>query len=74
MSSALSIEVEVLLDTSIETACQDAVDLANKLGIGVRFTFNDVRCTTGPGGNPCKLCGAWQDAVDSERKCKVAAG
>lgn len=61
---SISIEVKVWGGTPIDLAAIDAVDLANKLGIVVRFQFNDVSCTAHPGGNPHVLADNWRAAAD----------
>lgn len=61
---SISIEVKVWGGTPIDLAAIDAVALADKLGIVVRFQFNDVSCTAHPGGDPRVLVNNWHAAAD----------
>jgi hypothetical protein len=60
----ISIDVEVRSGTQIELAAKEAIDLANRLGIIVRFTFNTVSCIAHPGGDPKVLVDNWRIAAD----------
>lgn len=40
--SRISVKVDFVCGIKIEDACRDAIKLANKLDINVKFDFNDV--------------------------------
>jgi hypothetical protein len=61
---SLSIEVKVWGGTSIDLAAEDAINLANRLSIPVRFKFNDVQCMAHPGGDPKVLADNWRVSAD----------
>lgn len=49
------IMLEMYAGCSIERACEDAVRVANTLGIDVEFDFNGVRCLASPQGSSAIL-------------------
>lgn len=57
--SSIYLTVEPMLGHSIDDVCRDAVALANKVGLPVRFRFNGVRTKVCPGDNPSDISSAW---------------
>lgn len=69
MGSYTSIEIEP--GTAIEQACQDALRVANGLSIGVKFTFNGVKCYAMPGGSSDELAENWHRELSRELKAPL---
>ena len=57
--SNLWLTVEVAPGSGIERTCDEAVALAEKLGITIWFSFNGVKCLARAGDNPRRLESAW---------------
>lgn len=72
MSSSLSVSVEVGAGNNIETACHEAIALANRLDINVYFMFNGVKCIACPGGSPSVLAANWEYELESRHRYKIA--
>jgi hypothetical protein len=70
--SRLYVEVEVLGGTDIKVAASEACALANRIGIGVRFEFNEVSCHASPGGEPEALVSNFHEALNSKGRFKMA--
>ena len=72
MSSSLFMSVGVSAGNSIQVACDEAIVLANKLGINVEFMFNGIKCIACPGGSPSVLAANWEYELESRHKYKIA--
>lgn len=72
MKSALWLTIEVAPGTRIEDACEDAVKLADTLGVIVWFKFNSVKCGARPGDDASLLADNWQRAMNSKTSFKIA--
>lgn len=55
------ITLEISAGCSIERAAEDAIRVANMLGIDVDFDFNGVRCFASPQGNASLLAERQQE-------------
>ena len=51
MKSAILLKVEVPLGTWLEDAIRDAKKIAEKIGVGVEFDFNDIPMVIFPSSN-----------------------
>ena len=51
MKSAILLKVEVPLGTWLEDAIRDAKKIAEKMGVGVEFDFNDIPIVIFPSSN-----------------------
>jgi len=51
MKSAILLKVEVPLGTWLEDAIRDAKKIAEKMGVGVEFDFNDIPMVIFPSSN-----------------------
>jgi len=51
MKSAILLKVEVPLGTWLEDAIRDAKKIAEKIGVGVEFDFNDIPIVIFPSSN-----------------------
>lgn len=58
--------------TSIEDAAKQACDLADRIQIGIDFTFNTVKCLCRPGGQWTKLVESWYEVIDTDCQNKSA--
>ena len=47
-----SLSIEFHCGTKTETCCEEAIELANKMGCAVEFDYNDIRCHAWPGSDP----------------------
>jgi len=56
----LIIETDVLVGASIEEACTEAVELAEKSNACVRFKFIDTSVLAHPGDTPALLAKWWR--------------
>lgn len=72
MSLHLSITVSVDPGTKIDDAFKEAVQLANRIGVDVEFSFNEVRCHAFPHGDPLRGVKEYSDAIQSKNQFKHA--
>jgi len=70
--SSLWLDVEVCPGGHIESACQDAISLADQLGVTVWFIFNGVKCGARPGDDWQLLHENWLASLETKSLCKVA--
>jgi hypothetical protein len=59
--TSLWLKVEIQAGTDIATACKGAALLAEKLSIGVQFSFNGTICYARPGDRPEDIEYQWDD-------------
>lgn len=69
--SRLSLTAEFVCGTRIEDACKEAIVLATKLGVDIKFDFNDILVIAYPNVCPIKLATECR-RVQREEKIKVA--
>jgi len=67
-----SIDFTVHPGRSVAEACEDAVRLANLLGVTIRFKINGVNCGARPGDDVLLLMANWEVALRSHASMKVA--
>ena len=60
---AATIKIDFDAGSSIDLASADAVRIANLLGIGVEFSFNEVECLALPNGDATHLAKRYMDEV-----------
>lgn len=72
--SNLSITAEVLPGTDVTVAAREAVALANRLGVTVRYDFNGVLCIAVPGDDHESLAEKCMSMVGEVDKIRVARG
>ena len=70
--STLWLDVEVSPGSDISEACQDAIALAEQLGITIWFEFNGVKCGARPGDDWKRLAEVWNGCLQSDSPHKVA--
>lgn len=70
--SCLTLTVEIDRGTVIEKAFIDAVALASRNDVDVKFQFNDVTCIAMPGGSPSGGANEYYDAIKNGRSFKLA--
>lgn len=70
--NAFSLELHGFAGSSIEDCCKEAVRLAEKLGIGITFNFNGVKCFAFEGDDPDLIVRDWHRALSSQSKYKLA--
>lgn len=70
--SNITVNVDIDGGTDIKDACYEAVELANKLNVVVKFKFNSVICLAIPSGNPENLINSWASELDSKKQIKIA--
>lgn len=58
----MKLKLEVEPCETIQDACREAQEIANKTKMDVEFEFNSVDCVAVPGGDPITLYGKWYDA------------
>ena len=63
--STITLEVDFPAGVSIKRACFDAVELATKLGVKIRFECNDKIVYVLPNNNVHSLVSAYYDAVEN---------
>ena len=68
----LTMKVEVIPGTDVSKAAEQAVALANRIGIAVEYNFNGVTCWARPGGDYEKLSEACYAKIGSNEKHKFA--
>lgn len=70
--NCIELEVKMFAGTSIENACKQSVELANKLDVCITFKFNGVLCMANSTTNADKLVEAWNEQMDSKSQYKIA--
>lgn len=70
--STLWLNVKISPASDIEQACQDAIALADDLGVTVWFDFNDVTCGARPGDDWKLLVANWRKNMLGKSPQKVA--
>lgn len=70
----LTIHVECMAGDDLEQAAEEALILANKLGIGVEFNFNSVICYMPVNGDVDSLIAEWQEALKKPEGKRFAHG
>ena len=68
----MKVEVECLAGTHIDHAAKQATDLATKLGITVRFDFNEVQCYARAGSDWRTLSANWQKVSEEKKRYPMA--
>ncbi len=69
------LRIEFLAGTDIFDAGESALNLAERLSVGVMFSFNKVECTIWPGDSPKILQEQYLAAVgELDNKSKMAFG
>jgi hypothetical protein len=63
MKSCFSLTLDTVLGNDIVDCCNKAVEIANLLGISVRFNFNGVVCYAKPFTSPDRLVDAYHEAL-----------
>jgi hypothetical protein len=66
------VTVEILGGTDIKEAAAEACALANRIGVGVQFDFNEVSCHARPGGDREALERNYHEALTSKGRIKMA--
>lgn len=66
----ITLTVEITAGCHIRRAAEQAIALANKLGVWVRFKFNDVDCNVAPGSDAGDLVAEF----DAARKGETPSG
>lgn len=69
----LFLKVEALAGSEIRRTCDEAIQLADKLGITVEFNFNEVIVLARPGDDYEELAEAWNKALHSKYQIKMAS-
>ena len=71
--SNLWLTMEVSPGSNIQRTCEEAVRLANFLGICIWFNFNGVKCLARPGDDPERICESWNRELQSSHSHKIAS-
>lgn len=61
----LSLDLDVFAGTSIHEAIDQAIAVADKIGVVVFFKHNGIRLMVHPGANPLRLYREWQDGREA---------
>ena len=61
--SNLTLTVDLPAGVTIKDACADAIELANKLNVKIRFEFNDKLVYALPNTNVYSLVSAYYEAI-----------
>ena len=61
--SSLMLTVDLPAGVTIKDACADAIELANKLNVKIRFEFNDKLVYALPHTNVYSLISAYYEAI-----------
>ena len=74
--SCLMLTVDLPAGVTIRNACIDAIELANKLNIKIRFEFNDKLVYALPHTNVDSLISAFKEAIkeNSNFVCSLEKG
>lgn len=64
MSSDLYLPLEVSAGSHIARAAEEAIAVANRLSLQVRFMFNDVLCYVEPDGSAEALINSYHKAIE----------
>ena len=74
--SVFSLKVDPFAGCDISKACNEAVRLANNLGITIYFKFNGVLCRACVGDCPDRLEAAWKKELmmPESKHIKIARG
>ncbi len=70
----LTLTVEVLPGESIDRACAELVELANRVGCCVEMQFNGVIVIAKPGADPERMVSMCHDTLNGESRHKVVVG
>jgi hypothetical protein len=70
--STFQLTLEAFAGTDIDSACSEAVRLADLLQVVVVFPFNGVTCMARPGDHPDELASVWADELKSSHTYKLA--
>ena len=68
----LQLKVEAFAGSDIDSVCEDAIRLADRLQIVVIFSFNGVTCMARPGDSAKELALVWRDELSSSHTYKLA--
>ena len=68
----LRIEVDVMPGSDIDSAAEQLVALANRLGIVVSAMFNGVTLLVSPGGSSSALVDNWRTSLAGNHTYKMA--
>lgn len=71
---ALSLKVEVMAGSTIESASKELKALADRIGVRVEAQFNEVLLMMPPDGEADTLTRAFYRELKSESKFKIADG
>ena len=61
--NSLTLTVDLPAGVTIKDACADAIELANKLNVKIRFEFNDKLVYALPNTNVYSLVSAYYEAI-----------
>lgn len=69
-------KVDAFAGSDIYAACNEAIALADKLGLTVKFDFNGVLCMACAGDCPEQLEAAWREELmrPESKHIKIARG
>ncbi len=65
--SLLSLNVETVCGANIKDVCKEAIELANKVGIDIKFEFNDRIVLVFPNADLDSLLLDYKDAQENNR-------
>lgn len=69
---SISVEVEAMAGDTIDDVCREALQLAMRLRIKVKFDFNSVTCIAVPGASPDDLARAYHRSLSNDHPPKFA--
>ena len=60
------IEYQISAGTPLHLVCEDAVALADRIGVAIRFRFNGVSVFARPGDKPKEIALKWESDAKEE--------
>lgn len=72
--SVFWIEIEADLGSTLLDCATDAIAIANRLQINVRYKFNDMRCICSPGDDPTTFALECERVLNEKRNHRIAVG
>jgi hypothetical protein len=73
MSRCFHLELTAFAGTDIDQACDEAIRIADLLGITILFGFNGVECMATPGCDPAGLAASWHRVMSQPGLGKFAS-
>ncbi len=67
-----SITIDFHVSTKTETCCEEAIELANRMGCVVEFPYNEIKCHAMPGSDPIKFADNIRTELAKDGKYRVA--